>query len=67
MNDAKRTRVAVIGCGYWGPNLARNFSACDSTNLAAICDIDAERLSHLSRAHPNAKPIRRFEDIIDDS
>jgi predicted dehydrogenase len=37
--------VAVIGCGYWGPNLLRNFVTCPDTRLVAACDRDANRLS----------------------
>ncbi|MDF2554284.1 MAG: afr 1 [Microbacterium sp.] len=39
----ERLNVAVIGAGYWGPNLARNFRASSDWNLAAICDLDIER------------------------
>ncbi len=39
-----RIKVAVIGCGYWGPNLIRNFSACPRTDLVAVCDADRDRL-----------------------
>jgi predicted dehydrogenase len=35
--------VAVLGAGYWGPNLVRNFLACPVTQLAAVCDLDLER------------------------
>ncbi|KFF60163.1 oxidoreductase [Cryobacterium sp. MLB-32] len=38
-----RLRVAVIGAGYWGPNLARNFSSGPDWELVAICDLDAAR------------------------
>lgn len=37
--------VGVIGCGYWGPNLMRNFAACPLTKLSAICDADPQQLS----------------------
>ncbi len=37
-------RVAVVGCGYWGPNLIRNFSRCPATELVAVCDQDESRL-----------------------
>src|SRR5438045_9641831 len=39
--------VGVIGCGYWGPNLVRNFKALTSCRLKAICDVNESRLSHL--------------------
>ncbi|WP_168626114.1 Gfo/Idh/MocA family oxidoreductase [Cryobacterium sp. BB307] len=41
-------RIAVIGAGYWGPNLARNFRASDQWELAAICDIDAARAQRVA-------------------
>ncbi len=36
-------RAAVVGAGYWGPNLARNFRASSSWELAAVCDLDEGR------------------------
>lgn len=38
-----RPTVAVIGAGYWGPNLARNFRGSPDWDLVAVCDIDADR------------------------
>lgn len=37
-------RLGVIGCGYWGPNLVRNFSSIPDATVVAVCDIDARRL-----------------------
>lgn len=36
-------RAAVVGAGYWGPNLVRNFRASDAWELAAVCDLDEAR------------------------
>ncbi len=36
-------RVAVVGAGYWGPNLVRNFKASPEWELVAVCDLDADR------------------------
>jgi len=33
-------RIGVIGCGYWGPNLIRNFVTCPETELLWACDLD---------------------------
>ncbi|SDR72372.1 Gfo/Idh/MocA family protein [Agrococcus carbonis] len=41
-------RVAVIGAGYWGPNLARNFRASAAWELASICDLDLERAQRVA-------------------
>ena len=35
--------VAVVGAGYWGPNLIRNFRAADDWHLVAVCDLDTQR------------------------
>jgi predicted dehydrogenase len=43
-----RLRIAVVGAGYWGPNLARNFRASPDWDLAAICDLDESRARAVS-------------------
>ncbi|WP_420897978.1 Gfo/Idh/MocA family protein [Cryobacterium frigoriphilum] len=43
-----KLKIAVIGAGYWGPNLARNFSASPEWDLVAICDLDRERAQTLA-------------------
>jgi predicted dehydrogenase len=47
--------VAVIGCGYWGPNLIRNVNACPDTALRVICDRDPSRLERMSSQYPAAE------------
>jgi len=44
----ERLRIAVVGAGYWGPNLARNFSTSPDWELVAICDLDRERAQNLA-------------------
>ena len=39
--------IAVVGCGYWGPNLVRNLNSLAACNLKSVCDTDAGRLSHM--------------------
>ena len=43
-------RAAVIGAGYWGPNLARNFTASPDWELAGIVDLDQPRAAKLAAA-----------------
>ena len=45
-------RVGVIGYGYWGPNLVRNFADCSATRIAAVCDLRPERLAAAERRYP---------------
>jgi predicted dehydrogenase len=58
--------VAVIGCGYWGPNLIRNFMSCTETNLLWACDLDARRLDRVLAPFPSVRKTTVFSDILDD-
>lgn len=56
--------VAVVGAGYWGPNLIRNFIACPDTNLTAVCDRDAARLQKVLAPYPGVEPIGDFDELL---
>jgi len=45
-------RVGVIGHGYWGPNLVRNFMAAPGSAVSAVCDQREERLTQLRKLYP---------------
>lgn len=45
-------KIGIIGCGYWGPNLIRNFNALDDVTVAAISDLSEDRLALLHRQYP---------------
>ena len=62
---AKTIGVAVVGCGYWGPNLIRNVSACPATHVAVICDDDSTRLEHASRLCPTARLSESFLKVVE--
>src|SRR3972149_6053225 len=49
---AEEVRVALIGCGYWGPNLARNFHQLQGCRLVACCDLDPQLLEAMKRLYP---------------
>lgn len=59
--------VAVIGCGYWGPNLIRNFVACSETKLLWACDMDEGRLKKALGPYPSVKGTTKLEDILTDN
>jgi predicted dehydrogenase len=50
-----KVRIGVVGLGYWGPNLARNIADSSRTELAWLCDLDAQILSSIARRYPDAK------------
>lgn len=59
-------KVAVVGYGYWGPNLARNFALLDGVSVAAVCEKSGPLLQKARRNHPLALATDDFDDIIGD-
>ena len=56
--------VSVIGVGYWGPNIIRNFVANSRTNIEFCCDLKEERLSAIRKIYPSLKTTRDYHEII---
>jgi len=57
--------IGIIGAGYWGPNLIRNFSAMDDVAVTAVADLRPERLDFIRRRYP-AIPLVDLNDDTDD-
>lgn len=62
-----RIRVAVVGCGYWGPNLIRNFAANPDMEVAWACDLDPVRLATAERQNRVGRTTTRFADVLEDA
>jgi predicted dehydrogenase len=58
------TRLAQVGLGQWGKNLARNFS--DLADLAWLCDADEAQHGGLAQRYPGARLTARFDDVLAD-
>ena len=58
--------VGVIGYGYWGPNLARNFAEAPDGRLGFVTDVRPERLSDVGARHPGAKLSTDYRDLLAD-
>lgn len=58
--------VGVIGCGYWGPNLIRNFVTCPKTELVWACDLDEKRLKNVLGPYPALQRTTKLKDILAD-
>lgn len=56
----------MIGCGYWGPNLLRNFAENEAAQLRWICDLDEARLASMSRRYPMAQTSSDYRRLIAD-
>ncbi len=59
--------MAVVGLGYWGPNLARNIADLPHATLTCLCDIRPEALQAAGRRWPQARLCRRFEEVLEDA
>ena len=59
-------RIGVIGYGYWGPNLVRNFAEAPSTEVVAVSDVRPERLELVRRRYPALKVTRNHRDLMED-
>ena len=59
-------KMAAVGCGYWGPNLIRNFNNHPDVELVTICDLDEGRREHMSQLYPHAKVTAELDDVIND-
>jgi len=59
--------VGVIGFGYWGPNLVRNFATSDRFRVAAICDLEPKRLAAAARHYPSIRATTDAAEIFADS
>ncbi|HVR35242.1 MAG TPA: Gfo/Idh/MocA family oxidoreductase [Methylomirabilota bacterium] len=60
----KLISVGVVGCGYWGPNLIRNFRTQPDCRLKMICDLSEERLRHLRSLYPEVEGSRDFGQML---
>lgn len=61
-----RVKTAIVGLGYWGPNLVRTFGAEPACELVWGCDTSEERLAWLKSHYPAVKPTANFDDVLND-
>src|SRR5689334_18097531 len=61
---ADLVRVGVIGYGYWGPNIVRNFHALDNCELVAVCDKNPAALRRAQRACPGVNLTTDFNEVL---
>src|SRR5215471_21297287 len=59
--------IGVVGYGYWGPNLVRNFASTVRAQVIAICDMDSSNLDRGKRLYPSVGITKKFRDLLDDS
>jgi predicted dehydrogenase len=66
MKTMPNVRVGLIGCGYWGPNLIRNFNEVDNAAMVACSDLSADRLGKMQKRYPGIATTQNYEDLLRD-
>ena len=58
-------RVGVIGCGYWGPNLIRNFGIANRSSVVMAADLDTSRLHHMQGLYPHLRTTTDHQELLE--
>lgn len=61
-----KLNVSVVGCGYWGPNLIRNFSQIPYCNMKICCDLGLEKLKRMKTLYPSIEITDNIDTILND-
>jgi predicted dehydrogenase len=56
--------VAIVGYGYWGPNLVRNFQETGEVRVVSCCDLNAERLSQVKSKYPSIEVTTDYNEVL---
>lgn len=59
--------IGVIGYGYWGPNLLRNFAETPGMKIASVADLDQNRLDIVQKRFPAINTTTRYQDLLEDN
>jgi predicted dehydrogenase len=62
--DVRNIAVGVVGCGYWGPQLIRNFQSQPGADLQMVVDLSPERLNHIRGLYPSARTSTEYADLL---
>src|SRR5450432_1674405 len=60
----RQIKVGVVGCGYWGPNLVRNFRSLPDCHLKMMCDTQEHRLAHLKTLYPEVEGATDYAHML---
>ena len=58
-------KIGIIGFGYWGPNLVRNFNLTDGCDVKAVCDLSEERLTQVTKFYPRIKTFTDYKKFLE--
>lgn len=57
-------KVGVIGCGYWGPNLIRNFVEIPTSDVVIVADLKEDRLNQIRSSYPQVNTTKNYQDLF---
>ena len=57
-------RIGVIGCGYWGPNIVRNFSTANGSEVIMVCDMNQQSLKKIKKAYPQINVTDNIDELM---
>lgn len=60
----EKLRIGVIGCGYWGPNLIRNFADLPTAEMVAVADLREDRLKMVKSANHDLTVTKDYKDLF---
>lgn len=61
-------KIGVIGYGYWGPNIVRNFNAANGSSVTTVCDMNAQTLKNkVKKNYPNINTTTEIDEVINDT
>ena len=66
MSNNDLINIAVVGAGYWGPNLVRNFSTTNGAKVITVCDLSESRLQRIGDIYPSVKLEKNYDAVLKD-
>ena len=57
-------QVGVIGYGYWGPNIVRNFNGLNGSKVVAVSDLNEESLKKVNKVYPDLRVTTKYDELI---
>ncbi len=57
-------RIAVVGYGYWGPNIVRNFNSINEAEVVTVCDSNPDALKKITNTYPGIRITSDYNEIV---
>src|SRR5690349_19664300 len=65
LSSTRVVRIGIIGYGYWGPNLVRNFVNAEGAKVVFVCDRDPGKIAVARRRHPDIAGITDDRELVE--